>query len=301
MATSHLYIVDEGYISSVRVYCSGLGTTNTYSGTGTHDTSDISGTIRYTCTPLPGYRFDRWEYRIGSGTATKITSNSNPLTISASQSIHIKPYCVEIEPYKCYLYLTDNGEAVEGVSSVSVYSYTDGDTYTCSAGNNLTISDQTDLLRFTASVKTGYKFSHWEYRVDSGDATPQTDESNPFYYDGVGTARLYIKPRVQRSRPEDWEWWYTVSSNADVNLYADEWTDFCFRINEFRIYKGMGQYDFDPVTSGVTDISAYICNQAWTAINAISGHGTMPSMAVSDGDMYASFFTGLRDALNAIE
>lgn len=230
-----------------------------------------------TCTNSSGSGTD-W----GDGAAIDFTTDSAP------------------EPYKCYLYLTDNGSAVEGVSSVSVYSYTDGTTYRCTAGNDLTITDQTDMLRFTATVATGYVFSHWEYRIDSGTATAYTSESNPFYYDGTGTARIYIKPRVQKTRPDDWTWSSYITSDANVNLTASEWNGFCTRINEFRIYSGLGQYSFTSVTSGVTDISAAICNQAWTAINAITGHGTMPSKAVSGGDLYASFFTGLKTALNAV-
>lgn len=101
------------------------------------------------------------------------------------------------------------------------------------------------------------------------------------------------------SRPSDWAWQSTIAKGQPIQISAMEWSDFCDRINEFREYKNLTAYNFTSVSRG-TEISAAIVNQAWTAINAISGHGTMPSAAVSDGLMYASFFTGLASALNAI-
>lgn len=101
------------------------------------------------------------------------------------------------------------------------------------------------------------------------------------------------------SRPSDWAWYSAIVSGGAVGLSALEWNDFCARINEFRVYAGLSEYSFTVVSKG-TAISASICNQARTAISAISGHGTLPSAAVSGGPMYASFFNGLKDALNAI-
>lgn len=100
-------------------------------------------------------------------------------------------------------------------------------------------------------------------------------------------------------RPENWAWISTIASGRTVSITAAEWNAFCVRINEFREYKGLSAYSFTTVSKG-TKISATICNQAWSAIYAISGHGTMPSAAVADGPLYASFFTLLASALNSI-
>lgn len=101
------------------------------------------------------------------------------------------------------------------------------------------------------------------------------------------------------TRPWDWAWYSTIVSGGTIGLSALEWNDFCDRINEFRVYDGLSEYNFTTVSQGTT-ISASIVNQARTAISAISGHGTLPSAAVSGGAFTASFFNGLKDALNAV-
>lgn len=117
-----------------------------------------------------------------------------------------------------------------------------------------------------------------------------------YTYAGCSVTVTYT---TSNPRPSNWSWYSAIASGASINLSATEWNTFCSRINEFRAYAGLTQYYFTTVYSG-TAISAAICNEAWYAINAISGHGTMPSMALSGGPLYASFFTGLRDALNAV-
>ncbi len=114
----------------------------------------------------------------------------------------------------------------------------------------------------------------------------------------AGSATVTV-PNPSGTRPISWAWQSSIVSGGVIGLTAAEWTMFCARINAFRSYVGLTQYNFTAVSSGAT-ISADICNQAWYAINEIPGHGSMPSMAVSGGALYASFFTGLRDALNAV-
>lgn len=104
----------------------------------------------------------------------------------------------------------------------------------------------------------------------------------------------------EAERPDDWSWRSTIESGGKVGLTAYEWNRFCNRINDFRIYKGLETYDFTTVVSGETEISAAICNEAWYAIEEISGHGNMPDEAVSGCPLYADFFNGLMNALNAI-
>lgn len=101
------------------------------------------------------------------------------------------------------------------------------------------------------------------------------------------------------TRPSNWSFYSTVQSGSSIALTAQEWNDFCARINEFASYCQVTQSTFTVVSSG-TPISASIVNEARTAIGKLPGHGTLPS-AVSAGDpIAASFFTALAAALNSI-
>lgn len=107
--------------------------------------------------------------------------------------------------------------------------------------------------------------------------------------------------KTDAGRPEDWAWWSTVAKGEEIKLSAAEWNAFTERINEFRVYAGLSEYSFTTAVSGSTKISASIVNQARTAISAISGHGTLPSAAVSGNPITAAFFNGLESALNFVE
>lgn len=104
---------------------------------------------------------------------------------------------------------------------------------------------------------------------------------------------------VGPTRPTNWQWWSTIQRGATINISANEWNSFCAKINEFRTYKGMRTYYFSTVSRG-TSISAYIVNEAWNAINQISGHGMLPSYAASGEAITAYFFTQLGNALNSV-
>lgn len=113
------------------------------------------------------------------------------------------------------------------------------------------------------------------------------------------TAQKFTTPAEAPPRPSDWAWTSTVSSGSPISLSAAEWNGFCTRINAFRSYMGLDDYSFTAAQSG-TAISAAIVNQARSAISGIGGHGTLPSAAMQGGAITASFFHGLRDALNAV-
>lgn len=102
-----------------------------------------------------------------------------------------------------------------------------------------------------------------------------------------------------RGRPTDWWWRSDVESEAEINISASEWNDFCKRINEFREYVNVGTYDLEIVSSG-DYITASIVNKARSAIDGATGHGTLPPRAYAEDYIYASFFNQLKDALNAI-
>lgn len=104
---------------------------------------------------------------------------------------------------------------------------------------------------------------------------------------------------IGEDRPQNWTWTGIYQGAPISNLTYTQWNGFCNRINAFRKYKSIYEYSFTTVASG-TKITAAIVNEAWYAINGISGHGTLPSL-VSVGDkITASFFTQLATALNAI-
>lgn len=104
---------------------------------------------------------------------------------------------------------------------------------------------------------------------------------------------------AENTRPANWSWSSTIEKGKPIKVTAVEWNNFCTRINKFRTYKGLTTYNFTTVSKGMS-ISATIVNQARTAINGITGHGTLPSKAASGGAITASFFNMLKNALNAI-
>ena len=117
---------------------------------------------------------------------------------------------------------------------------------------------------------------------------------------GGRSGSVTLSVSITSPRPNNWSWTNTISSGSQIKLTAAEWNSFTSRINEFRDYKGLSAYSFTTAISGTTPIEYTICNQAYTAINAITGHGTMPAQLTNGGPLYASFFNGLKDALNAI-
>lgn len=103
---------------------------------------------------------------------------------------------------------------------------------------------------------------------------------------------------TKMERPEDWEWWNTIKSGKPIQLEAEEWNAFCERINEFRVWFGVDEYDFTYVEPD-DPIAADIVNEARRALMTITAD--IPT-GVDRGDpITAQFFLDLRDALNAVE
>lgn len=117
---------------------------------------------------------------------------------------------------------------------------------------------------------------------------------------GPGDSGSYTLNYEIQSGPSPWNWTSTIAQNYSIGITAQEWNNFTSKINEFRQYKGLSDYSFTTAIKNTTPISANICNEAWDAINSISGHGTMPNKLITNGPIYASFFNGLKDALNTI-
>lgn len=116
--------------------------------------------------------------------------------------------------------------------------------------------------------------------------------------DWIG-AQTFWTDAVTGTRPDDWEWYSTIEQGAEFSLTAEEWNDFCDRINEFRVYVGLSEYSFTTVRSGHSIEASYM-RQAISAINDIDGHGTLPAAVNAGNQIKASFFTKLASALNAV-
>lgn len=177
-------------------------------------------------------------------------------------------------------------------AGITVYKFTEGGVTTISG----TVSE----IDAPAS-RTAY----YTPEVEVSDYAPGTytfwawcQALNGKYYP-AGSATVTVTSSSDE-RPWDWIWDSDIYRNGEVGLTASEWVDFCDRINEFRRYKGLDDYDFTVPVAGKTKISAAICNEAWEAIDDIPGSGTMPDEAVAGEPLVASFFLGLRNALNEI-
>lgn len=119
-----------------------------------------------------------------------------------------------------------------------------------------------------------------------------------YYYSAGGFQSVAIA--FTSARPSNWSWISSVSKGSSLSLTAYEWTMFCARINAFRSYKGLSQYSFEGVISGVTEISASIVNAARTAISAMSPSVALPASVSVGDDISAAFFNGLKNSLNSI-
>lgn len=103
------------------------------------------------------------------------------------------------------------------------------------------------------------------------------------------------------TRPSDWSWSSGLSSGNIINMRYSEWNNFLSRINEFRAYKGLGNYSFTTAVSG-QPMRAIQANQAIDAIGGIPGHGTLPTSVVAGVTVISvSFFNALKNALNAVQ
>ena len=114
--------------------------------------------------------------------------------------------------------------------------------------------------------------------------------------------------KTLKERPSNWNWSYniysggnvfkTTASDSIIKAYimtAYEWNNFTKRINEFREYKGLSNYNFTTVYAE-GDCTPSIINQAVNAINAIGFNIS----TVSNGNVPASVFIQMRDKLNSI-
>ena len=86
-------------------------------------------------------------------------------------------------------------------------------------------------------------------------------------------------PDDEEERPDKFYWTTSIQTGASVRfdtasnsfrpVTAAEWNAFCSKINEFRRYKGLSEYSFTTVSTGML-FTAAIYNEAVAAINEIS-------------------------------
>lgn len=133
----------------------------------------------------------------------------------------------------------------------------------------------------------------------------------PFEHSSIGA--YYQLSGFIKGRPHNWSWYTIIGQGKEsyrrVNLgqaneikcamlSAREWTDFCGRINEFRVYKGIGKYVFTKPVMGKT-FTALHFNEALDAIRPISGE-TLPTAKASNNPVTAEDLFLVRDILNRI-
>ena len=176
---------------------------------------------------------------------------------------------------------------VRGVSSGDVVRF-----FVRTDPGNVTIIDEQHTATSTSITKTFEGLEErTDYAVNAGVVTGIDT-------DWIGT-EYFTTPSQGGggSRPDDWDWYSTIASGRIIDLSASEWNDFCDRINEFRDYDGLSQYDFTRVYRG-DPIEASFINEARSAIEDISTSGRVPSRVYSGDPIAADIFLDLRDALN---
>lgn len=248
----------------------------------------------YTCNIyryLNGSYYDSLSYEVEQNSYLSTSDISAPSGASFS-SATINGTAYSYLPSSLYI-SSDTTVYIYYVSTYTVYlrTYKDGSLYTSNSysipsGSYINPSDYT-------SAPSGY---HLDY-VSAGGTTYASLNVNIRI---TSTTYVYVYYVADKVRPLDWSWTTTVAQGSEIKLTAAEWNNFTSRINEFREYADLSSYTFTKAVSGVTVIEATICNEAYTAIDAITGHGTLPTKLVSGGSLYASFFNGLKNALNAI-
>lgn len=98
----------------------------------------------------------------------------------------------------------------------------------------------------------------------------------------------------------NFEWDTPKTSGGNFNITATEWNRFLNAINSARVGKGLTAYNFTYASKG-GDFYAYMFNQAVQAISAMNPPVPPPSTRSSGDEIYASYFTQLKNSLNSIQ
>lgn len=102
-------------------------------------------------------------------------------------------------------------------------------------------------------------------------------------------------------RPSNFDWFNPKFTGATFEVYAFEWDDFCAKIDEFRNYKGLGNYSWFHNSSTFSGDIFFAARFNET----IYAMDTMPqyffaSYVTSDTDIHAYDLNNVRDTLNSI-
>lgn len=120
---------------------------------------------------------------------------------------------------------------------------------------------------------------------------------NDVWLESVGVGQTQVE--VGAGRPDNFSWTIPKESGGQFNLTALEWNSFTARINEFRQYKGLGNYSFTQAYPN-NNFTANIFNEARTAIQQMNPPTPVPSAAQKDGIVYASLLNSIVTSLNSI-
>lgn len=117
-----------------------------------------------------------------------------------------------------------------------------------------------------------------------------------------------VTVNIGRRRPEDWRWQYNIrsggtfysqSSKTAYVMQASHWNGFTRRINDFREYKGLGQYSF---TNATTSSNVRTClNQAIDALNPMVDSRYRMGTVGSGEVVTARVFNNLIDNMERID
>lgn len=186
-----------------------------------------------------------------------------------------------------------------------------------------------DYINFTVSFTyNGEKSSediekavlNAEYKIKADTGTTFTVTAITYYIYKGNEIACYpyasIKGTVQaKTRPDNWSWTTVIDSSAYIPMdetgfhpvTALEWNNFTDRINQFREYKNCTAFTFTTVrgasngySSSPTVFTPAIYNEAVTAIQGISGYGTLLSSITSGTELTSALFLLLKSELNAI-
>lgn len=161
------------------------------------------------------------------------------------------------------------------------------------------------------SGATGYGFDLSNGAYGSGPSltalftglTPSTQYTVYFYAYGTGynnsPTGSAIATTLANVRPSNWAWSTTVATDAEVNMSANDWNNFCIRINAFRTYKNLSYFVFQTAISG-WDIPSSHVREALSAINQMSPPTSIPGYVYTDDYIQAYTYNRLKDSLNSI-
>src|SRR5690606_31094225 len=111
-------------------------------------------------------------------------------------------------------------------------------------------------------------------------------------YDNAGNSSTRnVQVTYKVARPNNWTWHTPKVAGQPISLTASEWNSFCLRINQFRQYRGLQNYNFTTVYSG-NIITASVINEARSAMSSMT---SVPPLKTKDDLIFASHFTSLRE------